>query len=171
MRAFFLIFTISVVLISCKGKEKDTVIQPVVEQKVEGPQYTEVDSNIKLTDTITIESFSYRKLENSDYNLEIKIKFNKEGVQAIKKQNKSTHLYVLLYPLKEEQLVLLPVERQKDKFDNWSAYDIDKLGTDEKVYQVKTKIFEFSKVELGLFEQKSGNRFGNMYVINNAYFN
>lgn len=167
MRKLLLFFIASTFIISCKDTKREEVkVDDVIETEV---KYIDVDSNIALNDTIKIEHFSYRKLENEENNIELKISFSNESVKELAKL-KDANLYILLYPLKEEQVSLLPAERIEFKFDNWSIYELNKLNSNEVLLKVNTKIFEYSKIELGLFELKSENRFGNMYTINNAYF-
>jgi len=171
MRTLLVLTLLVTILYSCKGEkspENNTIISEV---ELKGDGYISIDSNIKLTDSIKIDNYAYKIIENdSTKNVELKVVFSKESLPFMKTY-KDLNLYIHLYPADSTKIKDLPMEHQKNGFDNWSVYDMqDHLNFIDNVflYTKKTKIFQFYKIEMGLFDKKTDKRFGNPYVINNV---
>lgn len=172
MRTLLVLTLIVTVLYSCKGEKsgENNTITSEVDSKGDG--YISIDSNIKLTDSIKIEKYAYKMIENDSTNIELKVVYSKESLPFMKNY-KDLNLYIHLYPADSTKIKDLPIEHQKNGFDNWSEYDLQKhlnFIDNYFLYRVNTKVFEFYKIEMGLFDKKTDQRFGNPYVINNVIF-
>jgi len=171
MRALLVLTLLVTILYSCKGDKNS-------EKKIDnndvvsiGDGYIDIDSNIKLTDSIKIEKYAYKMIENdSTENIELKVVFSKESLPFMKTY-KDLNLYIHLYPQDSTKIIDLPIEHQKNGFDNWSVYDLQEHKNfidNVFLYTKNTKIFQFYKIEIGLFDKKNFKIFGNPYVINNV---
>lgn len=163
MKTKFIILLVGLILISCKesNEKKDPQI---IEDNVTEVKFFDIDSNVTLTDSIKIEHLSYRNLLNEPNNLEVKVSFDTKSIEALKLR-KDVSLFILLYPLNESDIQLLPKERIQHKFDNWSFYNLQDIQNNEMTMKLKNNVYDFSKIEMGLFEMKSGKRFGNVYKL------
>lgn len=163
MRTKLIILLVGLILISCKETNEKKAPQ-IIEQASQEIKFNDIDINIKLTDSIKIDRLSYRNLENEPNNLEIRVSFDNKSVEALKLK-KDVSVFILLYPLNESDIQLLPKERIQHKFDNWSFYNLQDIQNNEMTMKIKNNIYDFSKIEMGLFEMKSGKRFGNVYKL------
>lgn len=173
MRTLLVLTLLVTILYSCKGEKsgENNTITSEVESKGDG--YISIDSNIKLNDSITIDNFAYQLVENDTTKyINLKVVFSKESLPLMKTY-KDLNLYIHLYPADSTKIKDLPKEHQSNGFDNWSVYDIHTqkdFNGNEFNYGVKTKIYQFSKVEMGLFDKVAIKRYGNPYVLNNVIF-
>ena len=143
MRTLSIIAIFFVLLVSCKN-DKKPIESDLNNESVVDTTFTQVDSNIKLNDSIKIEQFAYKKIENdSTRNIEVKLTFTKESLPLMKTY-KELYLYIHLYPSDSLQIKELPEAQQKVGFDNWSAYGLhtqNDFKDNVYTYSVKTKIY------------------------------